>query len=87
VRRLGGQPAAVVRWQELQREFMRAWLPGWHSGLGRRAWFITRACAVLVLIVMLAKASVARREARTRHASARFGLSAADSISGRPAPK
>ena len=63
VHRLGGQPAAVVRWQELQREFMRAWLPGWLDGLGRRLAGTAKTCAVLMLVAFFFKAPIERREA------------------------
>ena len=65
-----GDPVAMVRLQELHREFMRAWLPGWLDGLRRRVVITAKTCAVLTLVALFFKAPIERREA-ARHALAR----------------
>ena len=69
VHRLGGQPAAVVRWQELQREFMRAWLPGWFSGAVPSALRIARFCALLTIAALFLRGPLVRREAQRQGAT------------------
>ena len=64
-----GDPVAMVRLQELHREFMRAWLPGWLDGLGRRLAGTAKTCAVLMLVALLFKAPLERR-ASARNARA-----------------
>jgi hypothetical protein len=66
VHRLGGQPAVVVRWQELQREFMRAWLPGWFSGAVPSALRMARLCALLTIAALILRAPLFRRESQHR---------------------
>jgi hypothetical protein len=66
VHRLGGQPAAVVRWQELQREFMRAWHPGWFSGAVPSGLRIARFCALLTIAALFLRAPLVRRESQRR---------------------
>ena len=58
-----GDPVAMVRLQELHREFMRACLPGWLDGLGRRLAGTAKTCAVLMLVAFFFKAPIERREA------------------------
>jgi hypothetical protein len=68
-----GDPVAMVRLQELHREFMRAWLPGWLDGLGRHLAGTAKTCAVLMLVAFFFKAPLERREA-ARQALARSAI-------------
>ena len=83
-RESGGDTSAVVRWQELQREFMRASLPRWLDGFGRRLLLMTKVCGALTLVALFFKAPLERREA-IRQASARSAVEAAASRHAMPA--
>jgi hypothetical protein len=72
VRDTGGDPAALVRGQELHREFMRACLPGWFDGFGHRLRMMAKLCAGLTLLAFLLKGPIEHGEATAaRKAQAR----------------
>jgi hypothetical protein len=49
-----GAPGALVRAQELHRQFMRATVPGWFTGLGARIRSAFVLCAIAGIAVMVA---------------------------------
>jgi hypothetical protein len=64
VRATEGDPAAVVRCAELERDFMRAWWLGWSFGLGARARGMLKLCAALTLLAFILKGPIERHESR-----------------------
>ena len=62
VRESGGDAAALVRGQELHREFMRAYYPGWFEGFGRRVRTMAKVCAALTLLAFFLKGPIERGE-------------------------
>ncbi len=66
-----GDPAAVVRCAELERDFMRASWLGWSFGLGARVRGMLKLCAGLTMLAFVLKGPIERREARTDSARAR----------------
>ena len=66
-----GDPAAVVRCAELERDFMRAWWPSWSFGLGARVRGMLKLCAGLTLLAFVLKGPIERRETRTNSGQAR----------------
>jgi hypothetical protein len=68
-------PATVVREEELRREFMRVWLPGWFEGLWFRVKRLLQACAALTLAAFLLKELIERRDLQARRATSRASVS------------
>ncbi len=64
VRATEGDPAAVVRCAELERDFMRAWWLGWSFGLGARVRGLLKLCAALTLLAFILRAPIERRAAQ-----------------------
>ena len=62
VRESGGDADALVRGQELHREFMRAYYPGWFEGFGRRLRTVAKVCAALTLLAYFLKGPIERGE-------------------------
>lgn len=62
VRESSGDSAALVRGQELHREFMRAYYPGWFEGFGRRLRTVAKVCAALTLLAYFLKGPIERGE-------------------------
>lgn len=62
VRESGGDADALVRGQELHREFMRAYYPGWFEGFGRRLRIMAKVCAALTLLAFFLKGPIERGE-------------------------
>ena len=79
VRATEGDPAAVVRCTELERDFMRAWWRGWSFGLGARVRGMLKLCAALTLLAFILKVPVERREALRNRDAARVSSTAGGS--------
>jgi len=78
VREAGGDAAALVRGQELHREFMRAYFPTWFEGFGRRLRSTAKLCAALTLLAFFLKGPIERGEAEAaRKAQGRMAAGAA----------
>jgi hypothetical protein len=71
VRATEGDPAAVIRCAELERDFMRACWLGWSFGLGARVRGMLKLCAGLTLLAFLLNGPIERRETRTDSGQAR----------------
>ena len=77
VRATEGDPAAVVRCTELERDFMRASWRGWSFGLGARVRGMLKLCAALTLLAFLLKGPIERRQTRTDSTGARAATAVA----------
>jgi hypothetical protein len=77
VRETDGAASAVVREQELHREFMRAYFPTWLEGFGGRLRSTAKLCAALTLLAFFLKGPIERGEAEAaRKAQARAAAAA-----------
>jgi len=84
VRETGGDSGALVRGQELHREFMRAYFPSWFEGFGRRLRSTAKLCAALTLLAFFLKGPIERGEAEAaRKAQARAAAAAAKAAGAR----
>ncbi len=66
-----GDPAAVVRCAELERDFMRAWWLGWSFGLGARVRGMLKLCAALTLLAFILKVPIGQRASSLNRDDAR----------------
>ncbi len=66
-------PTAVVRCNELERDFMRAWWLPWSFGLGARIRKMLKICAVLTLLAFVLKGPIERAE--TQRSAAQYRAS------------
>lgn len=80
-------PAAVVRYTELERDFMRAWWLPWSYGLRVRIWKMLKLCAALTLLAFVLKGPIERSEAQRSSAHSRASSAARRHSSSLVAPR